>query len=92
MQIICPWCGERSYEEFRYGGDATVVRPTASEAADDDAWHEYIFVRDNPYGPHEEWWYHAYGCHQWFRVRRDTVTYEILSTVPANHRSGDRQA
>lgn len=91
MQIECPWCGERGYEEFRYGGDATVTRPAEPEEASEQAWHEYIFVRDNPCGPHEEWWYHAYGCHQWFRVRRDTVTYEILAAVPANHRSDDRE-
>jgi sarcosine oxidase subunit delta len=34
-------------------------------------------------GPHDEWWTHSAGCRQWFVVRRDTRTHEILgSTAP----------
>jgi len=25
----------------------------------------------------EERWYHAYGCHRWFELTRDTVTNRI---------------
>jgi sarcosine oxidase subunit delta len=80
MLIPCPWCGPRSQVEFTYGGDATPRRPApdASEAA----WAEYVYLRDNPCGPHDELWYHGAGCRSWFRVRRDTRTHEILASAP----------
>ena len=79
LLIPCPWCGPRAQLEFTYGGDATVVRPApdASEAA----WFDYVYVRDNPSGPHTEWWVHSGGCRQWFKVRRDTRTHEILGSA-----------
>ena len=40
-----------------------------------------IYLRDNPLGPHDEWWLHSAGCRQWFRVRRDTRTHDILGTA-----------
>ena len=27
LEIKCPYCGERSQNEFSYGGDATIKRP-----------------------------------------------------------------
>jgi sarcosine oxidase subunit delta len=84
MQIDCPWCGAREYEEFRYGGDAMVTRPADPTHASADAWYAYIYLRDNPRGAHAEWWYHAYGCHQWLRVSRDTVTHNVLAVAPAH--------
>ena len=81
LLIPCPWCGARSQLEFTYGGDATVRRPAAD--APEAEWFRYVYVRDNPMGPHDEWWLHSAGCRQWFRVRRDTRTHEILaSTAP----------
>ena len=29
-------------------------------------------------GPHREQWVHAQGCRRWFKVLRDTVSYQIL--------------
>ncbi|HKU85984.1 MAG TPA: sarcosine oxidase subunit delta [Casimicrobiaceae bacterium] len=80
MLIPCPWCGLRSQIEFTNGGDATLRRPAtdASEAA----WAEYVYLRDNPCGPHDELWYHGAGCRSWFKVRRDTRTHEILASAP----------
>ena len=26
LRITCPFCGERDYTEFRYGGDASLIR------------------------------------------------------------------
>jgi len=81
LLIPCPWCGPRSQIEFTYGGDATVRRP-ALEAPEVE-WFRCVYVRDNPMGPHDEWWTHSAGCRQWFVVRRDTRTHEILgSTAP----------
>ena len=74
MLIPCPHCGLRDEDEFSYGGDATVVRPVDPEALDDEAWTSFLFLRDNPRGPHDELWLHAGGCRQWLLVRRDTRT------------------
>jgi heterotetrameric sarcosine oxidase delta subunit len=80
LLIPCPWCGPRAQVEFTYGGDATVRRPGPD--APEAAWVEYVYVRDNPAGPHHEWWLHGAGCRRWFRVRRDTRTHEILGSAP----------
>jgi heterotetrameric sarcosine oxidase delta subunit len=77
LRIPCPWCGERDHSEFHYGGDANVRRPEA--AADGSAWLDYVYVRDNPRGPHAELWQHHAGCRQWLRVVRDTLTHRILA-------------
>jgi heterotetrameric sarcosine oxidase delta subunit len=79
LLIPCPWCGARSQVEFTYGGDASVRRP-AEEASQAD-WFDYVYVRDNPAGPHDELWYHGAGCRRWFKVRRDTRTHDILAAA-----------
>ena len=81
LRIRCPWCGERDHTEFSYGADATVVRPRA-DASDQD-WVNYVYIRDNPRGPHQEYWHHAHGCRQWLRVTRNTLTHEIVEIAPA---------
>ena len=79
--IECPWCGKRDISEFSYGGDATVTRPTDPDQVSDEAWHDYIYIRPNPKGLHEELWLHANGCRTWFKVLRDTRTHKILATA-----------
>jgi heterotetrameric sarcosine oxidase delta subunit len=84
MRIACPYCGSRDVREFAYHGDATVVRPDP-EAADALAWFtDYVYLRDNPAGPHRELWYHAGGCHAWLVVTRDTRDHEIASVEAAS--------
>ena len=73
LRIPCPHCGERDYTEFRYGGDATKARPE-HESADLRAWYDYVFVFDNPKGPHREYWQHLHGCRRWLVLERDTAT------------------
>ncbi len=80
MLIPCPWCGPRNQIEFTYGGDATVTRPAPD--APEAAWVDYVYLRDNPSGPHDELWYHGAGCRAWFAVRRDTRTHAILESRP----------
>ena len=75
MRITCTYCGSRDVSEFSYLGDATLTRPVGGEGP---AMLDYVYQRDNPAGPHEELWYHAQGCRSWLRVRRDTVSHEIL--------------
>ena len=52
------------------------VAPDASE----ETWTQYVYVRDNPCGPHDELWFHGTSCRRWFVVRRDTRTHEILAS------------
>jgi heterotetrameric sarcosine oxidase delta subunit len=79
LLIPCPWCGPRNQLEFTYGGDATATRP--SPDAPMETWLEFVYLRDNPRGPHQELWHHSAGCRQWFKVLRDTRTHDILAGV-----------
>ena len=89
MRIPCPNCGERGLEEFSYRGDATVTRPTSIEPSSESAWLDYVYLRDNPYGPHWEFWHHISGCRAWFRLKRDTVTHEVLAVALAAEVDGE---
>jgi sarcosine oxidase subunit delta len=75
IRIPCPFCGTRDHTEFSYEGDATVQYPALD--ATQDEWFEAVFLRDNPRGPHREYWRHAYGCGSFLEVVRDTVTHQI---------------
>ncbi|MDE2251320.1 MAG: sarcosine oxidase subunit delta [Gammaproteobacteria bacterium] len=73
LRINCPHCGERDYTEFRYGADASKRRP-AHGSGDLSLWHDYVYLFDNPKGPHREYWQHVLGCRQWLMLERDTAT------------------
>ena len=79
MRIACPYCGERSLDEFLYSGDATVRRPDASSSTAAEDFVSYVYQRTNPPGMHRELWYHAAGCHAWLVVSRDVSTHIITS-------------
>lgn len=83
LLIKCPWCGERAQTEFSYGGDATLARPDPDSLSDQE-WTDFVYIRKNPKGPHDELWQHISGCRQFFKVRRNVVTHEILDTAPAD--------
>jgi len=88
MRIDCCYCGLRGHEEFAYLGDATVVRPNADpkRPPDDTEWQrwiDYVYLRDNPAGPHRELWQHIAGCRAWLVVTRDVRTHAILNVEPA---------
>ena len=80
LLIPCPWCGARAQSEFAYGGDATLKRPATD--APIATWVAFVYQRANFAGPHDELWFHGAGCRQWFRVRRDTRTHEIMQSAP----------
>ena len=80
--IHCPYCGDCDVTDFSYGGDATLQRPAADARFDD--WYDYVYLRSNPKGVHDEYWHHVAGCRQWLKVRRDTVTHAILATCAAD--------
>lgn len=90
--IDCPCCGPRDAVEFTYEGDATVRRPPGGADAGQQAFFEYVYIRNNPRGPHEELWHHAHGCRQFLTVTRDTLTHEISKVVFASsdRRGGDK--
>lgn len=87
MLIPHPLLGPRDASEFTYLGDASLLnRPNAS-AADgtpqpgaDEAFHDYMYLRDNPAGEHRELWFHEQGDRSWLIVTRNTLTHEILKT------------
>jgi heterotetrameric sarcosine oxidase delta subunit len=75
--LICPNCGERSVQEFRFGGEAT-SRPSPDASA--DRWASYFYFRPNAAGVQREWWNHRYGCRRWFFANRDTTINEVRET------------
>jgi sarcosine oxidase subunit delta len=77
LLIECPWCGPRAETEFSCGGEADIARPLDTETLTDKEWGDYLFMRKNTRGVHHEQWMHAQGCRRWFKVQRDTVSYEI---------------
>ncbi len=79
MRINCPYCGERSLDEFVYYGDATVVRPDPGAPDAMARFVSYVYERKNPPGMHRELWYHAAGCHSWLVATRGTSTHFIAS-------------
>lgn len=77
MRIPCPICGPRDRREFYYQG-AAVALDRPSPNAGDDAWLDYLHLRDNPAGVTRDLWFHESGCTAWIVVTRDTVTHEVL--------------
>ncbi len=78
MRIQCPFCGDRDISEFAYWGDAGFRRPAPDSSDAAVEFFEAVYLRDNPAGPHQELWYHGFGCRSWLRVARNTRTHEIL--------------
>ncbi len=87
--ITCPWCGPRDLVEFRCGGEASVIRPLSPEQCSDAEWADYLYYRNNLKGSQLERWVHAWGCRQWFELRRDTLSHEIIETRASPADSAD---
>jgi methylglutamate dehydrogenase subunit B len=83
MRLNCPFCGERDSSEFVYLGDADFRRPDPDAPDAQRLFYEAVYLRDNPAGPHDELWYHNFGCRQWLCVTRNTRTHEILAVATA---------
>lgn len=82
IRIDCPFCGVRDHSEFTYEGDATIEYPALD--ASEEAWFDAVFLRNNPRGPHREFWRHLSGCGSFVEVARDTLTHEITSVKLAH--------
>jgi heterotetrameric sarcosine oxidase delta subunit len=89
MRIACPFCGERENGEFTYLGDASPNRPNfavdggESPERVEDAFYDYVYLRDNVAGVMREYWYHGGGCRSWLVAERNTVTHEFISVTAA---------
>lgn len=91
LLIPCPHCGPCAQIEFSYGGDASIVQANmhtdagrTQDSQSTQQWLDSIYLRDNPRGPHLEWWQHNHGCRAWIKVRRNTATHEILGAWQAS--------
>ncbi len=82
MRLTCPLCGERDRREFYYQGEAVALNRPAPDAGD-DAWQEYLHLRENPTGERRDLWHHEAGCGAWLVVTRNTSTHAILDVVLA---------
>ena len=80
LLIGCPWCGDRPENEFHYGGEAHIARPSDPGTVDDQAWGEFLYARSNVKGTHYERWRHLHGCGRFFNCVRDTVSDRIVTT------------
>ena len=81
MIINHPLLGPRDASEFIYLGDACLIdRPDrqTSEGSDAaEAFHDYLYLRDNVAGEMRELWFHEGGDRSWLVVTRDTRTHDI---------------
>ncbi|MFT3802411.1 MAG: sarcosine oxidase subunit delta [Burkholderiaceae bacterium] len=93
LLIHCPYCDETLPEpEFAYAGEAHIRRPDNPDAAGDDEWAAFLFVRSNRRGPHHERWRHVHGCGRFFNAVRDTVSDRFLCTYRAGEARPDPSA
>ena len=80
MIINHPLLGPRDAEEFYHLGDAELINRPDWEADNAiEAFHDYLYLRDNPAGEYRELWYHEQGDRSWLLVTRNTLTHEITS-------------
>ena len=76
MRIECPICGSRDRREYYYQGDAVALDRPAPDAGD-DAWENYVHLRENPTGARRDLWHHDGGCGAGLVVTRNTTRHEI---------------
>ena len=77
MIINHPLLGPRDAAEFVYRGDVALMDRPDGVDADPAAMHDYLYLRDNPAGEHQELWYHEQGDRSWLVITRNTLTHEI---------------
>ncbi len=82
LLIRCPYCGPRSELEFRYAGEAHIVRPADPAGQSDEAWATHLYTRSNLRGRHAERWRHIHGCGRFFNALRETATDNFLEIYP----------
>lgn len=88
MRITCPLCGDRDRREFYYRGAAVALDRPLPDAGE-EAWQEYVHLRDNPAGETRDLWCHEGGCGAWLVVTRDTVSHAIHKVALASDVKGE---
>ena len=84
MIINHPHLGPRDAAEFTILGDATLLkRPDWQADNADEAFYNYLYLRNNPAGLHRELWFHEQGDRSWLVVTRDTVTHAVVDVALA---------
>ena len=79
MIIEHPLLGPRDSSEFVYLGDASLInRPKWDEEESEDRFFEYLYLRKNIAGIHNELWFHQQGDRSWLVISRNTLTHEII--------------
>jgi heterotetrameric sarcosine oxidase delta subunit len=69
LLVACPFCGERPFTEFSFGGELRDV-----SSADPGSDFERVYLHENAGGVQLERWYHAAGCRRWVTLSRDTTS------------------
>ena len=86
VMIPCPHCERRPAGEFHFGGP---VRERPEPDALPDEWIAYTYDPPTRRAGQWEWWFHRAACRQWFLVRRDTRTNQVLeSAMPGEVATG----
>lgn len=80
LLLKCPNCGERNVAEFRFGGEYVVRPKNPEDSAADEAWVDYLYLKENKLGVQKEWWYHHSGCGLWLLAERHTKTQVVEKT------------
>ena len=79
MIIEHPLLGPRDSSEFVYMGDASLInRPKWDEEDSEDKFYEYLYLRKNIAGIHNELWFHQQGDRSWLVISRNTLNHEII--------------
>jgi heterotetrameric sarcosine oxidase delta subunit len=78
LEVPCPNCGPRPWQEFTFGGE---FREYGTPDPEED--FARVYLRDNAPGLQRERWFHLYGCRRWLTIDRDTVTnrFDVLDRV-----------
>ena len=80
LLIECPNCGSRDVHEFRHGGEISDLSERKVISDSDLELTKYFYFARNNAGDSKEWWYHSFGCRQWFVAYRNTVSDQIRET------------
>ncbi len=92
MIIEHPLLGPRDSSEFVYLGDASLInRPKWDEEKSEDRFYEYLYLRKNIAGIHNELWFHQQGDRSWLVISRNTLTHEIIKVDLATNFSKEVQ-
>ena len=79
MIIEHPLLGPRDIHEFVYVGDASLLnRPKWDSEDAEQKFYEYMYLRKNSAGIHQELWFHQQGDRSWLVVSRNTLTHKIV--------------